>query len=333
MKAGGCNYKRSKHDMFPHHGVRQPIAPAVLSATLMIAAGLPAAEPPAPPRRADVERVLAAARTTTPRETSLRPLQVLLLADRKDHGENEHDYPRWQARWALLLGGGDASDERAANLYGPDIPDPALTQGTPSVRVVQAQHWPNPDQWAVADLVVAYCYLPWDPARMKEVAKFLARGGGLVLIHSATWTRPKPSAEVAEVTGVGGFRQWRHGELSLQIMKADHPICRGLPPNIQWIDEPYWPPTPPVDPERVDLLVGSQEETERDTDDSALQPQFWTYRKGKGRVFGCVPGHYTWTFEDPFFRILLLRGMAWAAGENPYRFDDLVLRGIAVIDE
>jgi type 1 glutamine amidotransferase len=42
---------------------------------------------------------------------------------------------------------------------------------------------------------------------------------------------------------------------------------------------------------------------------------------GKGRVFGCVLGHYAATFDDPFFRILLLRGMAWAAGESPYRWD------------
>ena len=27
---------------------------------------------------------------------------------------------------------------------------------------------------------------------------------------------------------------------------------------------------------------------------------------GKGRVYSCVPGHYTWTFDDPYFRILLL---------------------------
>ena len=116
-------------------------------------------------------------------------------------------------------------------------------------------------------------------------------------------------------------------------MKADHPICRGLPPDIQWIDEPYWPPTPQIDPKRVDFLAGCQEETQPGQGKMALQPQFWTCRTGDGRVFGCVPGHYTWTFDDPFFRILLLRGMAWAANENPYRFDDLVLRGIAIADK
>jgi type 1 glutamine amidotransferase len=57
---------------------------------------------------------------------------------------------------------------------------------------------------------------------------------------------------------------------------------------------------------------------------------FWAHPHGRGRVFGCVPGHYTWTFDDPYFRLLLLRGMAWAAGGSPYRFDPLVLRGARV---
>jgi type 1 glutamine amidotransferase len=49
--------------------------------------------------------------------------------------------------------------------------------------------------------------------------------------------------------------------------------------------------------------------------DGQASPLIWTYEKGKGRVFASIPGHYNWTFEDPLFRILVLRGMAWAAGE------------------
>ena len=75
------------------------------------------------------------------------------------------------------------------------------------------------------------------------------------------------------------------------------------------------------------------DDIEGHSDETAPQPVFWTYEYGKGRVFGCVPGHYVWTFDDPYFRILLLRGMAWAAGESPYRFDSLVLRGARLRDE
>jgi type 1 glutamine amidotransferase len=41
----------------------------------------------------------------------------------------------------------------------------------------------------------------------------------------------------------------------------------------------------------------------------------WTYEPPgtKGRVFISIPGHYTWTFDDPLFRVLILRGIAWSA--------------------
>jgi len=57
---------------------------------------------------------------------------------------------------------------------------------------------------------------------------------------------------------------------------------------------------------------------------------FWTFQQGSGRVFGSVPGHYARVFDDPYLRLLLLRGIAWAAGESPYRFDSLVLSGANV---
>lgn len=47
----------------------------------------------------------------------------------------------------------------------------------------------------------------------------------------------------------------------------------------------------------------------------------WTRQAGKGRVFASIPGHYTWTLNDPVFRTILLRGIAWAAGEPAVRLD------------
>ena len=42
-----------------------------------------------------------------------------------------------------------------------------------------------------------------------------------------------------------------------------------------------------------------------------------------GRVFCTTLFHYTWTVDDPLARIVLLRGMAWAAGEPLDRFQSL----------
>jgi type 1 glutamine amidotransferase len=36
----------------------------------------------------------------------------------------------------------------------------------------------------------------------------------------------------------------------------------------------------------------------------------------KSRIVACIPGHYTWTFDDPLFRVLVLRGICWAAKQT-----------------
>ncbi len=309
-----------------------------LGFALLLAIGLPtapvrAADPPPPPKRSDIERVLAVAGNHQPKPSAQRPLQIILLADRKDHGPGEHDYPRWQSRWALLLGGAAASAAPAANLFGPDRPDPALHYGTPQIRVATADQWPAAQQWSTSDVVVAFCYLAWTPDRLAELGRYLQRGGGLVVIHSATWTKPHPTAEVASMLGVGGFQRWRHGSVVLETTHPQHPICLGLPAQLRLEDETYWPPTPPIDAAAVQVLAGSREQVESGPSAESLQPMFWTYQRGQGRVFGCVPGHYSWTFDDPYFRLWLLRGIAWAAGGSPYRFDHLALRSAAVVDE
>ena len=50
----------------------------------------------------------------------------------------------------------------------------------------------------------------------------------------------------------------------------------------------------------------------------------WTFQAGKGRVFASIPSHYTWTLDDPLFRLLLLRGIAWAGGAEEAQFENLV---------
>ena len=56
---------------------------------------------PRPRSLAEVNAVLAGA-PTPPEKT--RPIRVVLVAGKKDHGKGEHDYPAWQQRWATLLG-------------------------------------------------------------------------------------------------------------------------------------------------------------------------------------------------------------------------------------
>lgn len=252
-------------------------------------------------------------------------MTILLLADVKDHGKDAHDYPLWQERWARLLGGSAAWGRGCVNLFGETSSQPTEAPGSPGVTVIKVQQWPSQEQFDVADVVVAFCYLNWDPRRTEQVGKYLARGKGLVVIHAATWTKPKPSAAVGALLGVGGFQSYRHGVVKLQIEKPEHPICLGLPRRIELDDETYWPATPEPNAPGYTVLASSREQTKPEAEATQPQVMFWTCQPSAGRVFGCVLGHFTWTFDDPYVRILLLRGIAWAGGTNPYRFDPLVL--------
>ncbi len=299
-------------------------------------ANILAAEAPEPRSRSAVEAILAKA-PKPPAAKKLRELNIVLVAFKKDHAENEHDYPLWQKRWAVLLGGKDAGQEKLVNLYGPAPKGKGKRglAGAPKVNVSTAYGWPSAEQFEKADLIAAFCYIQYDKEKLKDLEKFLSRGGGFVILHPAVIIPKDVNLvdETAELIGLAwqhDHTRWRHGHMALKIAATDHPICLGLPETINILDEAYWPLK--GDRSKITILATSDETVSKDSDQTRPEPMFYCYEHGKGRVFSCILGHYTWTFDDPYFRILMLRGMAWAANESPYRFDRLVTRGIELKD-
>jgi type 1 glutamine amidotransferase len=180
--------------------------------------------------------------------------------------------------------------------------------------VATAFPWPTEDQWGAADLAVLYLWGKWDEKQLKDVDAFLARGGGLVVLHSAVIPKEKP-LDLAARIGLAwepGKTKFRHGPLELDF--ADHPITAGLP-MAKFLDESYWP--------LVGDLKGGQVLATQ-VEEGAARAMAWTFEVGKGRVFCTLLGHYTWTFDDPYFRILVLRAMSWASREPLNRFDAVV---------
>lgn len=252
-------------------------------------------------KRTEIEAVLAAAPKN---DTALRPIKILLVAGPKDHGKGEHDYPKWQKDWVELL-------KKAEN-----------------VTIDTAWKWPSPDQLKSADLMVCYFKAPWTAEQVADVKALQERGAGLVTIH---WAIGADQAwdQHATVTGLS-YRAagYRHGWVDLKIEARDHPIVHGFPSTVRFLDEPYWPFI--GDPTNVKTLASSDELLKKDDGKKTPVPVFWTYEPEgrKGRAFVSIFGHYMWTFDDPYFRLLLLRGMAWAANEPTYRFDKLAVDGV-----
>lgn len=293
--------------------------------------GRSADQPPRQRTRGEVESILAAGRDQAPPSTSSigagietgpfsdgepctvvsrsspaasgggRTLRIVLVAGPKDHGPGEHDYPGFQQSWAALLA------------------------KAPGVATATAFGWPDADQWAATDVVVLYFWNhAWSPSQYADLDAHLARGGGLVLVHAAIIEDQRPD-ELARRSGLAGRRpvmQFRHGPVRLCIPPSarQHPIVRGFT-EIDLVDEAYW--TFSGDERGVEVLGHSDEE-------GSPRPLLWTHETAEGRVFCSALGHYSWTFDDPLFRIVLLRAIAWVAREPAERLTSLATVGLAL---
>jgi len=258
-------------------------------------------DPPMPPARAREE--FAAFLPSSGVEPETTPFRLLLCIDDKDHGLDEHDYPLWQERWAKLL---------------------PLAEG---VTVQTARVFPTREQLAATDVMIFYSRNSgWDTGAAEGKAalldEFQRRGGGLVLIHWAMEGRregPAYAERVGIATGTGS--RFRHGAMELVFPLPDHPITKGFS-RLALVDESYW--AFKGDESRIAVLAKSTEE-------NVPQTQLWTYEHHQGRVFGSIPGHYMWTFDDPLYRVLLLRGIAWAGRQkNTDRLLELMTIGARI---
>ncbi len=248
----------------------------------------------APPIRTTAE--VAAALAGAPNVASpTRPLHLVLVDGVKDHGPGEHDYPAWQRVWQQLF-----------------LADKSLT-------ISPARDFPSDEQLASADVLIFFQKGAFNGIREPKLDAYLKRGGGAVYIHWAV-NGDDRSADFARRIGLaskGGSIKYRHGPLTLDFHHREHPIVRNFD-RLQLYDESYWKLS--GDPSEITLLATSVE-------DGEPQPQMWVTERMGGRVFVSIPGHYSWTFDDPLFRILLLRGIAWTADEPVDRFNSLVTPG------
>lgn len=247
------------------------------------------------PRRADeeVKQVLSALPTTMG-DTPPTPLNIVLVSSAQDHGPGEHDYPNWQKVWQPWL---------------------AQAEG---VTVDVADVWPSPEQWQRANIIVFYFWNhDWSAERFAQLDAYLARGGGAVALHAGVISDNDPE-ELAKRWGLAAQpvrTKYRHGPLDLAItVDAGHAITAGFQ-TTHFVDETYWPMI--GDRTKVNVLATTIEE-------GAEQPMAWTHEVGRGRVFATILGHYTVTLDDPLFRILVLRGLAWAAHQPESRLQSLV---------
>ena len=251
------------------------------------------------PPRPTAETVLALLAGAPDPPAALRPLKLLLVSGPKDHGVGEHDYPRWRETWGRLF---------------------TLAEKT---TVSLAFDWPSPAQWAAADAVVFYRKGNWSNERAADFDAFLARGGGAVFIHWAVegGAQAESLADRIGFASHSGSTRYRHGPVELVFDRSlKHPIARNFD-RIAMVDETYW--------DMIPSATLAPRVLAHATEEGSPRPQCWVSEPpGGGKVFTTLAGHYSWTFDDPVFRTLVLRGLAWSLGEPVDRFNPLVMAGL-----
>ena len=246
--------------------------------------------------RGEIDAVLAGAPTPP---AAIRPLKVMLVAGKKDHGVGEHDYPRWLQVWSRLF---TLADQTTLAL---------------------ADEWPTSDQWQHADAVVFFRRGDWSEARAQDFDAFTKRGGGATFIHWSLEAGDEAPA-LADRLGLASNRaqtKFRHGPLSLVFEAAlPHPIARNFK-TVDFTDEMYWNLVPSATTSVQPIATAAEA--------GVSHPQAWTQEPpGGGRIFVTLGGHYSWNFDDPLFRALVLRGIAWSAREPVDRFNNLIEAGV-----
>ena len=177
----------------------------------------------------------------------------------------------------------------------------------------------------------------WPEPVRKALQKFVAGGGGLVIVHAANNAFPEWE-EWNRMIGLG----WRgntfgtrvtldeqgnlvrtpkgqgpgagHGpqhEFPIVIRDPNHPVTKGMPR--EWMhakDELYHGQRGPALHMHI-LATAYSSPAKRGT--GAHEPMIWWIPYGKGRVFTTVMGHADYSMKCVGFQTVVARGAEWAA--------------------
>ena len=207
---------------------------------------------------------------------------------------------------------------------------------------------PNFDEYDVVISNFGWKATPWSETTQQKFEKYMADGGGLVIVHAAnnSWGDWPAYNKMIAIGGWGGRNEvtgpflyyddegqlqrdtsageaGSHGpqyEFVLDTRAPEHPIMRGLPNA--WLhakDELYDRLRGPA--ENVTVLATAYSDVEKNgppwnkevSGTGRHEPQLLTIDYEKGRVFHTSLGHMDYSMECVGFITTFQRGAEWAA--------------------
>ncbi len=242
----------------------------------------------------------------------------------------------------IWVWGVDKNHDRGGHEYGwvMDRYVNTLLPRVPRVTAEAAMYFPTKEQWEKADLVVFYVQQreAWGKKHYELIDAFQKRGGGLIFLHLALLEGA--GQELAKRIGLSyGVRDMGHGRTKWGVLPTpvrlteagkESPILEGFSADFDLVEELYWNLN--GDPKRIITMMTSQAGPQNGSSgpprpeelDGKEWPIMWTKAVGRGKVFATILGHNYFTLNVPYFRIILLRSMAWTMNESFDPFKPLV---------
>ncbi len=154
------------------------------------------------------------------------------------------------------------------------------------------------------------------PEYRKALMDFAAKGKGIVMLHPGVWYGYTNWPELnAQIVGGGARGHDKLGTYSVNAVKKNHPIMKGVPESFEVVDELYY-----INPEPANIPPGTAPidvlaETSPSVKFKKPHPAVWTTKHPKARVVGITLGHDERVHGHPAFKTLLANAVTWASGK------------------
>ncbi len=237
----------------------------------------------------------------------------------KEGGKNDRPMPATEpVRWepgktrVLLIGGG--SSHKFTEFFGA-TDSATLRKAGFSVHYTEDRDQ-APVALAEADVaVISVNRMFFDmPAYRKAVFDFAAAGKGIVMLHPGTWyAYPRWPELNAKIVGGGSRGHDKLGPYSVHVLKADHPIMRGVPAKFEVIDELYYMN---AEPEKIPPGTAPIEVLAESSPSIKFQkphPVVWITQHERARIVGFTLGHDERVHDHPAFQAILVNAVRWVS--------------------